>query len=204
MIIRRALLSTVLIACGGSDAANAPPTSPTPSAVTAPDPLASSAANDPTVPKPKAHPASDKVTWKEDSPPKQCHSTRAAGDLATAMAAMVSSCIDVKAMHRVGQSHAGEGREGDHKSDPMVTRIPLEAKANHCYRVFGLADPAVKDFDVAVTDSAGKSAGEDLTDSNDAIVLEAGSICFKQDDAASVNAAVTKGGGKWIVEIWSD
>lgn len=200
MLTRPLVLSALLTACGGNDATTAPPAAP----VTKPDPLASSAANDPTVPKPKAHPASDKVTWKEDSPPKQCHAAAASADLAAGMTAMVSNCIDTKAMHRVGAPHNGEGREGDHKTDPMVTRIPLEAKANHCYRVFGLAEPAVKDFDIAVTDSTGKSTGEDLTDSNDSIVLEAGSICFKQDDAASVNAAVTKGAGKWIVEIWSD
>ena len=201
MISRRLALPVFLLACGGSDASSAPPASAT-AAPSAPDPLATTAAKDPTVPKPKAHPASDKVTWKDD--PKQCRAVPASGDLTSAVGTMAANCLDTKTMHLLGAAHLGEGRAGDHKSDPMVTRIPLEAKANHCYRVFGLAEPSVKDFDVAVMDSTGKSAGEDLTDSNDAIVLEAGHMCFKQDDNASVNVAVAKGSGKWAVEIWSD
>jgi hypothetical protein len=86
----------------------------------------------------------------------------------------------------------------------MVKTIPLAAKANHCYRVFGLAEPTVTDFDIAIMDSAGKLAGEDTTDANDAIVLEDGVICFTADDAANVNTAVATGQGKWAVEIWSD
>jgi hypothetical protein len=86
----------------------------------------------------------------------------------------------------------------------MVKSIPLAAKANHCYRVFGLAEASVTDFDIAIMDSAGKLAGEDTTDTNDAIVLEHGAVCFSQDDSASVNTAVATGKGKWAVEIWSD
>ena len=103
-------------------------------------------------------------------------------------------------MHQVGQPTTGEGVG----SAASVKTIPLAAKANHCYRIFGLAAPSVTDFDIAVMDSNGKLAGEDGTDSNDALVLEDGSICFTQDDAAIVNAAVATGSGKWAVENWSD
>jgi hypothetical protein len=111
---------------------------------------------------------------------------------------MANGCIDKK-MHQVGQPIAGEGSR-----EKMVQSIPLKAEANHCYRVFGLAEPSVTDFDIAIMDSAGKSAGEDLLDSNDAVVLEDGAICFKQADTASINVAVAAGSGKWAVSIWAD
>jgi hypothetical protein len=115
--------------------------------------------------------------------------------------AIAGACVDTKKMHQVGQPTTGEGTAS---TATMVKTIPLKAQANHCYRIFGLADPTVTDFDIAVMDSAGKSVGEDLTDSNDAIVLEQGTFCFKQDDAVNVNTAVAAGNGKWAVEIWSD
>jgi hypothetical protein len=134
-------------------------------------------------------------------PAKNCHTGTAGADLTAAVTGLASRCIDTTKMHQVGQPTTGEGQGS---SATMVKTIPLAAKANHCYRIFGLAEPSVADFDIAVMDSNAKAAGEDLTDTNDAIVLEDGSICFTQDDAANVNTAVATGKGKWAVEIWSD
>ena len=102
-------------------------------------------------------------------------------------------------MKRIGAATMGDG-----SPDKMVQQIPLKATANHCYRVVGIADATVTDFDIAVMDSASKEIAEDVLDSNDAVVLEDGAFCFNTDDAASVNVAVANGTGKWAVEIWSD
>jgi hypothetical protein len=154
---------------------------------------------DPSLPKPVTAPESAKVTWKNDSPAKPCHTGAKTSDVAGGVAAMVKSCLDTNRMHQVGTTTMGEGSRTN-----LVQSIPLKARANHCYRVFGLAEPSVTDFDIAVIDSAGKSAGEDVTDSNDAVVLETGNVCFKVDDAVNVNVAVANGAGKWAVQIWSD
>jgi hypothetical protein len=146
-------------------------------------------------------PESDKVTWKKDAAKKNCHQAAKGADLAAQTTAIASACVGPTTMHQVGSPTTGEGQAS---SSTMVKSIPLAAKANHCYRIFGLAEPTVTDFDIAVMDSAGKLAGEDTTDSNDALVLEDGSICFTADDAANVNTAVASGTGKWAVEIWSD
>jgi hypothetical protein len=146
-------------------------------------------------------PDSDKVTWKKEASPKNCHQAPKAGDLTPQTTAIATACVDATKMHQVGTPTAGEGQAS---SSTMVKSIPLAAKANHCYRIFGLAEAAVTDFDIAVMDSAGKLAGEDTKDGSDAIVLEDGAICFKTDDTASVNTAVASGKGKWAVEIWSD
>jgi hypothetical protein len=154
---------------------------------------------DPSLPKPATSPESDKVTWKKDAPLKPCHAGGRTSDVASGVAAMVKSCIDPTKMHQVGTTTMGEGSR-----EKLVQSIPVKAQANHCYRFFGLAEPSVTDFDIAVIDSAGKSAGEDVTDSNDALVLENGNVCFKVDDTVNVNVAVASGAGKWAVQVWSD
>ena len=181
------LLSSV--ACGGGSASGSGPATASTTA----------SSGDPTLPKPADHPESDKVSWKQDG--KSCHPNTKAVDLVAGVTAIANGCVDTKAMHQVGQPTTGQGAAS---TATMVQTIPLKAQANHCYRVFGLADPTVTDFDIALMDSAGTSVGEDLTDSNDAIVLESGTICFKQDDTVNVNAAVAAGTGKWAVEIWSN
>jgi hypothetical protein len=185
------LFALSLVACGGSS----PPPAAEPS-------TASLAAPTKTPPAVKAgKPESDKVTWKPDAPAKNCHKKTSTADLVASTTSIASGCVDTTKMHQLGSPTTGEGLAS---SDTMVKSIPLAAKANHCYRIFGLAEPTVTDFDIAIMDSAGKLAGEDTTDTNDAIVLEDGSVCFSQDDAASVNTAVATGKGKWAVEIWSD
>jgi hypothetical protein len=122
------------------------------------------------------------------------------GDFTAAVTGMAQACVGTS-MKQLGAATTGTGEAS---TASMVTTIPLKAKANHCYRVFGLADSTVTDFDIAVIDSAGKSTGEDGTDGNDAIALEDGAICFKADDSVNVNTAVASGKGKFAVEIWSD
>jgi hypothetical protein len=186
------ILVSAVAACGGGEAATPGATAPTAATTTAP--------TDPSIPKAPDHPESDKVTWKKDSPAKSCHTgAKGDGDLAAAVTGLASSCV--AKMHLVGQPMTGVGAAS---TATMIKQIPFAAQANHCYRFFGLSQASVKDLDIAVTDSAGKSCGEDLNDSNDAIVLEDGSICFKADDAASINVAVGTGSGKWAVEVWSE
>jgi hypothetical protein len=81
---------------------------------------------------------------------------------------------------------------------------PLLAKGAHCYRVFGRGDQGVKDLDVAIVDSAGAIAAEDVTDSPTAVVVADGAVCFKSDDAATVAVRVESGKGKYAIQIWSD
>ncbi len=182
------VILATLVACGGSTPAPAPVPSVAPAPPMPPQQSASGS------------PESDKVTWKKDVPAKNCHTAKPMGDYSAAVTGMAKTCVGAT-MHQLGSTTTGTGQAS---TASMVTTIPLAAKANHCYRVFGLADTTVTDFDIAVIDSAGKSAGEDGTDGNDAIALEDGAICFKVDDAANVNTAVASGQGKFAVEIWSD
>lgn len=189
-----------LVACGGGSS-SAPASSTAGSAASPASSGATTTAGPASTNVPAAKPDSDKVTWKLDAPAKNCHQATKGSDLAAAATTVASGCVDKTKMHLVGSATLGEGQAS---TGTMVKSIPLAAKANHCYRVFGIAESTVSDFDIAVMDSAGKLAGEDTTDASDAIVLENGSICFNADDSASVNTAVAAGKGKWAVEIWSD
>ena len=183
-------LAFAAVACGGSSPPPATSGSATSlAATTAPPPVKAT------------KPESDKVTWKKDASPKNCHQPLKGTDLAAATTSVASSCVDATKMHQLGTPTTGEGEAS---TGTMVKSIPLAAKGGHCYRIFGIAESTVTDFDIAVMDSAGKLAGEDTTDGNDALVLEDGSICFTADDTASVNTAVASGRGKWAVEIWAD
>ena len=181
------LLSAVAVGCGGGAAGGPSPGTPS-----------STTGGDPSLPKPAVKPDSDKVTWKKDAAPKSCHTGAKGGDLVANVTGMSNACVDKK-MHQVGAPTQGEGSR-----EKMVTSIPLKAEANHCYRVMGIAEASVTDFDIAVMDSAGKSIGEDLLDTNDAVVLEDGVFCFNAADTASINVAVAAGAGKWAVSVWSD
>ncbi len=176
-----------LLGCGGGAADATPPTTP----------KAATPASAPALP---TKPDSDKVTWKSDASFAKCHNDVQTGaDLVAGVTAMAKGCATLMKMHQVGQTVQGSRQN----LDPAQS-IPLHVEANHCYRIYGLSEDSLKDLDIAVIDSAGKSAGEDGSDSPDAVVLEDGELCFTQADDVKVNVAAGSGGGKFAVEIWSD
>ncbi len=179
-----------LLGCGGGAADTTAPT--TPKASTPSDKAAS-----PSLP---SKPDSDKVTWKKDATFAKCHNDVQTGkDLSAGVTAMAQGCASLMKMHQVGKTVQGSRQN----LDPAQT-IPLHVEANHCYRIYGLSEDSLQDLDIAVIDSAGKSAGEDGSDSPDAVVLEDGELCFTQADDVKVNVAAGNGGGKFALEIWSD
>jgi hypothetical protein len=145
-------------------------------------------------------PDSDKVTWKKDSSFAKCHNDVQTGkDLVAGVTAMAKGCATLMKMHQVGETVQGSRQNLD-----PAQAIPLHVEANHCYRIYGLSEDSLQDLDIAVIDSAGKAAGEDGSDSPDAVVLEDGELCFTAADDVKVNVAAGSGGGKYAVEIWSD
>lgn len=184
--------------CGGGGAEATAPATPAAAAPAAPAAPAGSADK---FAQPKADkPDSAKVTWKRSAALASCHNdVKTGADLVAGVTAMAKGCAAAGNMHQVGQTV--QGSRGN--LDPAQA-IPLKAEANHCYRVYGLSEDALKDLDIAVIDSAGKSAGEDGSDSPDAVVLEDGAVCFTAADDVKVNVAAGSGSGKFAVQIWSD
>jgi hypothetical protein len=145
-------------------------------------------------------PDSDKVTWKQDPSYAKCHNdVKTGADLAAGVTAMAQGCASVMGLKQIGQT-----TQDSYKNLDPAHAIPLHAEAGHCYRVYGLSEDALQDLDIAITDSAGKSCGEDGSDSPDAVVLESGMICFTATDDVKVNVAAGSGAGKYAVQIWGN
>jgi hypothetical protein len=178
-----------LVACGGGNAASPTPAAPSAAATTA-------AANPPA----PTQPDSMKVTWKKDAGFAKCHNdVKTGADLVAGVTAMAQGCASLMKMHQVGQTV-----QDAYKNMDPAHPIPLHAEAGHCYRVYGLSEDSLQDLDIAIIDSTGKSAGEDGSDSPDAVVLEDGEVCFSQADDVKVNVAAGNGQGKYAVQIWGD
>jgi len=169
-------------ACGGS-AGPAPATPAQPSASATP-----------------TQPESSKVTWKKDAALARCHNdVKTGADLVAGVTAMAKGCAAQTKMHMMGETV-----QGTRQSLDAALAIPLHAEANHCYRVYGLSEDSLQDLDIAIIDSTGKSAGEDGSDSPDAVVLEDGAVCFTQSDDVKINVVAGSGNGKFAVQVWGD
>ncbi len=184
-----AACSAASLGCGGGT-----PAATTPSAASQ---ASMDKANEPPLP---TKPDSDKVTWKQDPSFAKCHNDVQTGaDLVAGVTAMAKGCATVMGMHQIGQT-----TQDTFKNLDPAHVIPLHAEAGHCYRVYGLSETALQDLDIAITDSADKSCGEDGSDSPDAVVLEGGEICFTATDDVKVNVAAGAGNGKYAVQIWGN
>jgi hypothetical protein len=181
-----------LAACGGGD---------TPPASSAQSLAAQQAAMDksgePALP---TKPDSDKVTWKQDPSYAKCHNdVKTGADLVAGVTALGQACAST-----MGLKPLGPVTQDTYKNMDPAHVLPLHVDAGHCVRVYGLSEDALQDLDIAITDSAGNSAGEDGSDSPDAVVLESGMICFTVADDVKVNVAAGNGAGKYAVQIWGN
>ncbi len=190
VVLPSAALLGLSAACGGGNA-NSGGTTPTGGSAAPHDEYAQPAAT---------APDSDKVTWKKDPALAKCHNdVKTGADLSAGVKAMADACASQTKMKQIGDAVTGSRLPTD-----KAQQIPLHAKASHCYRVFGLSEDALKDLDISITDSAGKVAAEDGSDSPDSVVLEDGSVCFKVDDEANINVAAGDGSGKFVVVVYGD
>ena len=176
-------LVVLAAACGGQSAA-APPAS------AAPAPGA-------------ALPPSTKAETKNDPAYASCHNaykpTSNDQNVAADLDAMVKGCVEVTKMKVVGAALTGELSE----SKPPMT-FPLGVQAGKCYRVYGMSQSTMQDFDIALIDSAGALVSEDTTDDVSPVVVEDGKVCFKVADAVTIRASAGAGTGKFALQVWSD
>lgn len=204
-------VSVALQACGGATPPPAPPpvasasvdtsaaSAPATGASAAPGETASASVAAP--PPPPPAPTSTVATTKNDASWAGCHqSFKAKGkDVAKDVVAMADGCKAATKMKPVGKTLTGKQADQD-----APQTFPLDAKANHCYRVYGQASDGIKDLDVVVKDSAGIIVGQDSTDDPSPVVLEDGAVCFSKDDKASLVVSVGMGKGNYALQVWSD
>ena len=114
------------------------------------------------------------------------------------MAAMAKGCADTTKMTKAGDTRTGE------LSDKAPVKLPLSVVAGKCYRVYGMSQSSMQDFDTAVIDSAGALVSEDTTDDVSPVISEDGKVCFKTADMVTLRASAGAGSGKFAIEVWSD
>ena len=112
---------------------------------------------------------------------------------------MAKACEKTTKMKPLGKTLSGKQADVD-----TPQSYPLDAKADHCYRVFAQAAASIKDLDVFIKDSAGVLVAQDSTDDPSPVVLEDGAVCFTKDDKASVVVSVGMGGGAYALQIWGN
>lgn len=112
---------------------------------------------------------------------------------------MAKACEKPTRMKLLGKTLVGKQADED-KPQSFV----LDAKANHCYRVYAQAADGIRDLDLAIKDSAGVVVGQDSTDDPSPVLLENGAVCFTKDDKASIVVSVGMGGGTYALQIWQD
>lgn len=177
-----------------------PPASAVPAASEAtPPPPAATASAASVAPAPV--PTSAVAHTKSDASYAPCHQSfkATAKDVSKDVAAMAKGCEKATKMKLIGKTFTGKQADQD---TPQT--LPLDAKANHCYRVYAQAVEGIKDLDLAVKDSAGIVVGQDSTDDPSPVVLEDGAVCFTKDDKASIVVSVGMGSGAYAVQVWGD
>jgi hypothetical protein len=120
-------------------------------------------------------------------------------DVGAEVARLAGGCAAASRMHRVGAPFVGE-----QSATGKPQTFHWMARGGHCYRAFGAAAASIKNLDLLMVDSNGIALGQDSGDDGAPVVLDAGAVCFKVDDDASIIVSVGDGEGAFAVEVWSD
>jgi hypothetical protein len=147
--------------------------------------------------------SSTRATLKLDSTWHRCHASFALSgeprDVRADVAKLASGCAEATKMHRLAEPFAGEQAAAD---KPQTFR--WKAQASHCYRAYGVGGAGIKNLDLLMVDGNGIVLGQDGNDDAAPVLLDAGAVCFKQDDDAAVVVSVGDGKGAFAVEVWGD
>ena len=191
------------VACGGSHAkgATATASSASAAAVASSGPATSLtpsiASNNWVAPVPVSKSAV--ATQRRQPSWASCARSTKGDDVGRNVAVMAKGCEAATGMKLVGSTLSGKQAAQD-----APQPFPIDARANHCYRVYACGAAGIEDLDVAVRDSAGIVIAQDSTTEGSAAVPADGAVCFSQDDKASAVVSVGLGGGNYALEVWSN
>ena len=164
--------------------------------------------------KPAAAPAPAALDTSSLAPSAMVHTKRAGGlagckntnkptsnyqDVASDVAAMAKGCADATKMNKVGDTLKGTLSE-----KTGATTFPFSAQAGKCYRIYGISQSTMQDFDIVVIDSAKGLVAQDTTDDVSPVLNEDGKFCFKSADSCTIRASAGAGAGNFALEVWSD
>ncbi len=148
-------------------------------------------------------PVSNRADTRSDPAFARCHAAFQPAsddaDVAANVDAMAKGCVETTKMKKLGNTLSGEARE---KAAPV--RFPLAVQADGCYRIYGISQSSIRDFDITWVDSVGALIAQDTTDDVSPVVPEGGKICFKVSDVTTIRASAAVGVGKFALQVWED
>jgi hypothetical protein len=89
------------------------------------------------------------------------------------------------------------------EGDPS-DRFSFRARAGRCYRFFSVGAPEVADLDVAVLDPEGRLAAADASGDRFPVVPPRGPLCVGREGVYTVEVAVVRGRGPYVLQVWAD
>ncbi|MCC6552263.1 MAG: hypothetical protein IT372_04475 [Polyangiaceae bacterium] len=83
-------------------------------------------------------------------------------------------------------------------------RFTFRARAGRCYRFFSVAPPTVADLDLAVFDPDGHLAAADASPDRFPVVPPRAPLCPPADTVYTLEIAVARGRGAYLLQVWAD
>jgi hypothetical protein len=180
--------------CGSCGRNSSPPAAATPVAASNADLPASIRAD---------LPVSNRAETRSDPNFARCHAAfkpaSPDADVAANVDAMAKGCADATKMKMLGNTLSGEARG---KAAPVM--FPLPVQADRCYRIYGVSQSSMQDFDITWVDSVGALIAQDTANDASPVVAKDGKICFKVSDVTTIRASAAAGTGKFALQVWGD
>lgn len=88
--------------------------------------------------------------------------------------------------------------------DGASERFTFRARGGRCYRFFSVGSAEVGDLDLAVLDPAGQLLAADVSDDRFPVVPPSGPLCVEDDGLYTVEVAVVRGSGRFVLQVWAD
>jgi hypothetical protein len=88
--------------------------------------------------------------------------------------------------------------------EDAAERFTFRARGGRCYRFFSVGEAGVEDLDLAVLDPEGRLAAADVSGDRFPVVPPRGPLCVEREGVYTVEVAVVRGGGRFVMQVWAD
>lgn len=153
---------------------------------------------------PEASSAPAPLTWyKGRTGPAwvRCYRDFSPGDDAPAdLQRLTAACGPPTGLTAVTPVHVGEPQS----EDGVAERLQFRARGGSCYRFFSVGTSDVGDLDVAVRDPDGQVLAADVSGDRFPVVPPRGPLCVEEEGVYTVEVAVTRGSGRFVLQVWAD
>jgi len=122
------------------------------------------------------------------------------GDAPADLERLTAACGPPNGLNAVTPVRIGALQAEDGASE----RFTFRARSGRCYRFFSVGTADVGDLDLAVLDPAGQLLAADVSDDRFPVVPPRGPLCVEDDGLYTVEVAVVRGSGRFVLQVWAD